>query len=148
MGNQRLGQGTQGGYSPDLRVWGQSNMILEMETKRSFNPEGLHLEADMDFKRIHKPPPNFHQLYKICHIYVYMPHFSNLALLTFGPDNSLLWGPSICCRMFSSILILHPLDASGTSPCQLRQPEMLPNIAKCSLGGRGQVTPTGICWFS
>lgn len=43
--------------SPDLRVWGQSNILLEMEAE-TFNPEGLHLEADMDFKRIHEPPPN------------------------------------------------------------------------------------------
>lgn len=65
-------------------------MILDMETERPSNTGGLHLEADIGASRIYEPPPPCHQLYKICHVYVYMSHFSNLAASTLGAGNSLL----------------------------------------------------------
>ena len=49
----------------------------------------------------------------------------------FGPDSSWLWwGCSVHCKMFSSILGLYLLDASGISQSQMWQPEKSPVAAK------------------
>ena len=47
-------------------------MILAMETKRPSNPREAYLVADMDFRRIHDPPPPLAISCPKCPISVYI----------------------------------------------------------------------------
>ena len=63
--------------------------------------------------------------------------------LSTARHRSVLWGPSLCCRMFISILQYYRLDASLAIPApSVWQPQIFPHFAKCPLGG------IGIQWFT
>lgn len=62
--------------------------------------------------------------------------FSTLVLLTFRPDNSVLWSYPV---YYHSILGLYPLHASNTHTHVLLKPKMSPAVAKCLL--RAKLAP-------
>lgn len=62
-----------------------------------------------------------------------------LALCTIDIGSQIILCPGgrpVCCRMFSSIPDLDPLDISSTLPAGVMTPKNVSNIAKCPLGDK------------